>query len=484
MSAELARLGGALAACGLAVLVASPRRGLRLGGLLALVAGALSLLVYLSPDGRERLLAAAAPVGLVLAAGIAFLLHRRPWLLAPAALACVPIRIPVDVGSEEANLLLPLYGVVAAAGLALAWQLFRGDDRTRELGPLTWPLAAFVAWSGVSLLWTDDLREGAVALAAFYLPFGVLALSLARLPWSRRWLSLLHVQLLAMAVLFAAVGIYQWVAKDVFWNPKVIVGNAYAPFYRVNSLFWDPSIYGRFLVVAILAALVTVLWRSDDRAALAPVAVIVAAWVGLLFSFSQSSFIALMAGVLAASALHWRWRAAVGLGLAAVLVLSVGFAAPPLRRALGDDLRSGLDAATSGRYELVTNGVAIAADHPLGVGLGGFKRAYAERLGLRGRDPKKAASHNTPVTVAAELGAPGFLLFGWLLGTAFLLPFRRASASFAGRTSLIVALTLLAIAVHSLFYNAFFEDPLTWGLLGLAALTFAWRTGAAKAEPA
>jgi len=27
-----------------------------------------------------------------------------------------------------------------------------------------------------------------------------------------------------------------------------------------------------------------------------------------------------------------------------------------------------------------------------------------------------------------------------------------------------------AIFVHSLFYNAFFEDPMTWGLLGLAAI--------------
>ena len=37
------------------------------------------------------------------------------------------------------------------------------------------------------------------------------------------------------------------------------VDNAYAPvgwFYRVNSVFYDPSIYGRFLVVGILASLV------------------------------------------------------------------------------------------------------------------------------------------------------------------------------------------------------------------------------------
>ena len=45
------------------------------------------------------------------------------------------------------------------------------------------------------------------------------------------------VELVAMAIVFAAIGIYQWTTRDIFWNPKVIVGNAYAPFFRVNSVF-------------------------------------------------------------------------------------------------------------------------------------------------------------------------------------------------------------------------------------------------------
>ena len=65
-----------------------------------------------------------------------------------------------------------------------------------------------------------------------------------------------------MALVFSAIGIYQYETRDVFWNPKLLVANAYAPFYRVNSVFWDPSIYGRFLVVAILACLVAVLFRA------------------------------------------------------------------------------------------------------------------------------------------------------------------------------------------------------------------------------
>src|SRR6266542_4965258 len=106
---------------------------------------------------------------LVLAAAVvgAVLLERWPWLLALGVLACVPARIEVKIGSEKASLLIPLYGIVLAAALALGYRLLRGDSRTRELGPIAWPLAAFVAWSGLSLAWTSDLRQGSIELLFF-----------------------------------------------------------------------------------------------------------------------------------------------------------------------------------------------------------------------------------------------------------------------------------------------------------------------------
>ena len=47
-----------------------------------------------------------------------------------------------------------------------------------------------------------------------------------------------------MAVVFSAVGFYQYDTRNIFENPKLGVSNAYAPFFRVNSVFWDPSVYG------------------------------------------------------------------------------------------------------------------------------------------------------------------------------------------------------------------------------------------------
>jgi O-antigen ligase len=473
VSAELARVGGPLGALGLAVLLTATRRDLRMGGLAAWAVGGLALVPYLAPSGHGAMLAAAAAFGLGAAAVGALVLRRWPWAVALGALACAPARIPVDVGEVEANLLVPLYGVVAAAALALGYDLLRGDRRARELGPLAWPLAAFVAWGGLSLLWTDDLREGAIDVLFFFLPFGLLAVALARLPWSRSALQLLYALLAAMALVFAVVGIYQWLTRDIFWNPKVDVGNAFAPFYRVNSVFWDPSIYGRFLVIAILATLVVALCSVRRDLVLGAAALIVVMWPGLLFSFSQSSFAALVAGVLLAAAFVWRWRAAAAVGLGAVVMLTVGFSAPQVRDNLLDESRRGLDRATSGRYGLMEDGARIALDHPLaGVGLGGFKQAYAERKGLRGEEPARAASHNTPITVAAETGLPGLALLVWLVAVAILTALRLAGKRrLTGRVSLFVALGVTAIAVHSLFYDAFFEDPMTWGLFALAALT-------------
>src|SRR5207237_1199089 len=318
LTAELARAGGVLGCAGLAILLVAPTRTLRLGGLSAWALGALVLAIYLLPHGHRPLLAAAAVVGLGLAAGGAWLLRRWPPLLAFAALACFPARIPVNVGSTNANLLVPLYGVVAAAAIALAWELLHGDDRVRELGPLAWPLAAFVAWTGLTILWVADVRQGEIALLFYYLPFGLLAVGFAWLPLRRR-----------------------------------------------------------FLVIAILASLAIALSTRAARVAAVLAVGIAITWIGLLFSFSQSSFVALIAGVLVAAAFAWQWRVIAAGGLAAVVLVSVGFAAPNIRHSLFDH---SFNRVTRDRYSLVTNGLRIAEHQPVRrLGIGCFRQAYAQR---------------------------------------------------------------------------------------------------------
>jgi O-antigen ligase len=476
MSAELlARIGGPVAAIGLAVLVLAHPRVVRLAGLAAVGLGMGLLLPLLWPSGAIPLLLAGGVVLVALAAGLAWLFERRPWALAVLALVTFPARIPVPVGGETNNLLVPLYAVVLAGAVWLGSSLWRGQARSRELGALSWPLAAFVGWTGLSIAWTIDPDRGALELLAFVLPFGVLTVALARLPWSERGVVSLGRLLLAMALLFALVGIFQWTTHSVFWNDKVITDNTFASFYRVNSLFWDPSMYGRFLVVAILVALAIMLFGPWRRYDLALGAITLVLWIGLFFSFSQSSFASLIVGIVVAGVLAWRQRALAVVGATAALVILVGFG-PPSHSADSPSLSAApdteLNRATRGRFELVTNGLRIAIDHPVvGVGVGGFTTAYRERVRVA-RRVKTPASHNTPVTVAAETGIVGLGLFAWLLVVAFVVPFRRAgSGPPAVRIAGVAAgLGLTAIFVHSLFYNAFVEDPFMWGFLALATL--------------
>ena len=479
MTADLARVGGPIAALGLAFLILGTNRTSRIGGLAAWALGCATLAIWLAPAGHHRAFAAAAVVGAVAAALLAWAFVRVPWLLAVAVLACAPARIPVSVGATKANLLLPMYLVVAAAAIALAWELFGEDRRTRELGRLAWPLALLTAWTGVTFLWSIDRSAGAKYLLFFVLPFALLAVSLARLPWRIGWIKGLYAQLAAMTFVFAAIGSWQYLTRNVFWNPKVIVDNAYAPsswFYRVNSVFYDPSIYGRFLVVGIVASLVLVLY-ARGAVAWAGLALATGMWIGLVPSFSQSSFVALATGIVVALILLWRRRAIVPLAVAAAALVVVTLGVPQVRhRLLG---KAGLSHITSGRSNLVSNGIKLALHHPvIGVGAGGFQCGYAKlthlnhnKPCLQGKEPKAAASHDSAITVAAETGFPGLVVLVWLVVAGFALTFRRNPATTAtGRARLAFGLALLAIVVHSLFYNALLEDPLFWALLALSAV--------------
>jgi O-antigen ligase len=466
-------LGSVLGALGLALLAITASRNSRLGGLVCWAVGCGMLALSLAPSGHHRVLALAAVVGLLAAVLLAWLFVRVPWALAVAVLACAPARIPVSVGSTKANLLLPLYVVVAAAALALAWELWGGESGSRELGPFAWPIALFVAWSGLALLWSPAAggarAAGAKDLLFYVLPLALLAVSLARLPWRLRWVKTLYGQLVAMALVFALLGVWQYLTRNIYWNPKVKVDNAYAPvswFYRVNSIFYDPSIYGRFLVVAIVASLILVLFERSKLAWVAAAAA-AATMVGLVPSFSQSSFVALAAAVIAGLVVLWRRRALAPLAIAAAALAAVSLGVPQLRhRILG---HAGLSAATGGRAPLVSHGIDLFVHHPLvGVGTGAFAAAYSKETG---KSTKLAASHDAPITVAAETGLPGLLLLVWLLAAAFTVPFRSNRGEDATqRARLGFGLGLIAIVVHSLFYNALFEDPLFWALLALSAV--------------
>ena len=57
-----------------------------------------------------------------------------------------------------------------AAAFNLLRELLAGDDRSREFGRATKPLALYLLWIGVSMTWTHDIRTGAIDLLAVLHP--------------------------------------------------------------------------------------------------------------------------------------------------------------------------------------------------------------------------------------------------------------------------------------------------------------------------
>jgi len=479
-AAQIAALVGALGA----LLVLIPRgRLFLLAGLALLGLATTGIGRSLVGDDDIRLLFT-EPTGLALvgtgsAAAIlgAVLLVRYPAAVPVVLLAAAPFRIPVRLGQEDAFLLLPLYLVVAAAALALAYRVVRGEHPPAPPFLLALPLAAFVTFSAASFLWTWDERAGGIALAFFVFPFVAGFAIVARSPLAAWLPRALVVTLVVLGSLFAVIGIWQAQTRTVFFARDVEVANAYTSFFRVTSLFKDPSLYGRYLVVPIAVLLVVVLIRRGRTVDWVVASAVVAfLFWGLFYSYSQSSFVALFAVTFGVALVGSGRRMRIALIAGAIVAtLAAGAVAA---EAVGG--RSAKD-VTSGRSRLVSVTLQAFTERPIaGVGVGGQPLASSELSG-KGR-PSRNASHTTPFTVLAELGAIGFALYAWLIAAAGWALVEVARIDRALGVGL--AAVLVALLVHSLLYAGLFEDPLTWGALALTAAVLAREAAARERDAA
>ncbi len=474
---SVAELAGVLGALG-AVLVLLPRGRLALLAGLALVAAAEAMLGAFLLRG-EGISPTPARLGLVLAGAAvilagAFVFSRFPAVVPVALLLAAPFRLPLGFGGQERFLLLPLYVALASAVLALAYRTARRDDVPAAPRLLAIPAALFVALAATSLVWSHDVRAGAIKLAFVLLPFTLLLAVLARAPY-RSWLPrALAAALASLAGAFALLGLSQLWTKNLFFAPDVEAANADERFFRVTAVFNDPSIYGRYLAITIVVLLVA-LWLRRLALPLG-LGLIVLLSAGLYFSYSQSSLTALFVGILATTVAAAD-AASRRIVIAASVVLALVGAVLVLAVAHGDSLRR----ATSGRSDLVVNTAEVVRDHPLvGVGLGAERRASREHAREDGNRLGKA-SHTTVLTVAAELGAIGLAAFVvFLLGALALF-----ASAYARDEALGLGLggAFLVVLVHSIFYSGFFEDPVVWGTMGVAAAAMAARRPLVRLAP-
>lgn len=460
-----------LGALGAVLVLVTKRREILLAGFATLGVAEILLARTGGLSFSPRLIAAGVVALVVLAAGAA-LLRRAPDLVLPLLLVAAPFRLPLDFGRHhrfyvavahggQLGRLLPLYAVLSICVLALLWDAVRGKAVKAIPRGIAVPAAAFLALASVSVLWSSDTMSGRSLLEFFLLPFACLVAVGARAPFPQRLPRTLAVVAVALATLFAIVGIVEAAThRLIFYSHTLAVSNTYTSFFRVTSLFRDPSLYGRHVVLGIAVLVVCLLLRKTN--VIAAAVLIAVLWVGLYFSYSQSSYAALFVVVLAvtiaATEKRLRW-----VTVAAAVLVALAAAGIAASRVVDTSVRK----ATSDRSRRIELTAKVFRHHPLaGVGLGG-QPLESQRLGGGHAPLQNFVSHTTPLTVAAELGVVGVLFYaGLLIGAAatLLSVWRRQRA-----LGLSLAAVFLALFVHSLAYSGFFEDPITWLVLAVAS---------------
>jgi hypothetical protein len=341
-------------------------------------------------------------------------------------------------------------------------------------------LVVVICLYALQTIYSPDVAFAARNIGFFLIPFAILFSLLAEATWDRRLLRLALCVVLAEGLILAGIGIGQFLTEHIFWNGKLEASNDFHFYFRVNSLFWDPNIYGRYLMVAILLSCAALLWTSDRRIAFVLVGALAVVFAGLVFSFSQTSFISLFVGLGVLTALRWsvRW-AAVGAPLAlGATILALLFLA-------GGSNESSRD-ISEGHSSLISGGAKLAEHRPIyGYGSASFSKEFAREEHVPPGDT--TISHTEPITVAAEQGVIGIAGYLALLAAALWtmfsgmrglapglgVPFRPLGDGERSELAPVrvgIAAAFTALLAHTIGYAAYLTDPLTWALLAVGAV--------------
>ena len=467
-----------------------------------IVVAALAALVLLTPDRRARALAMlgalvlspvlllaeiwrspqlgivhrhplVAVVGGVLAVGVlvaaAGVLYRRPGLFAPLAVLALPFRVPIESGGTTANLLVPLYFVVAAGALAWVYGALRAPRVTAEGEGAGWRtdltgwaerlLALYIVLYAVQATYSPDFVKALQNTVFFYVPFALLYRLLRDVPWTARLLRTCLLVTVVLAVIFSVVGFYEYATKTILLNPKLVIQNDLHTYFTVNSFFFDPDIFGRYLAIVMILLAVDLIYPRPRREQTWVTVVLAILWACLVLTLSRSSLGALLVGMAVLAAL--RWKPSRALVVAVVVVAIGGLVVVVTPRTFG--LNQGINGASSGRGGLLSGGLSLFTDRPVwGFGSGSFSTEYVRHH--RHTASSLSDSHTIPVTIAAEQGLIGELVYLAFVVVAIIGLVRSARGD---PVRSAIAAAFVALVFHTLLYADFLEDPTTWVLLAI-----------------
>ena len=179
-------------------------------------------------------------------------------------------------------------------------------------------------------LYSSDVEHAVKTVGFFYVPFAVTFRLLVEVRWSRRLLLQALGVTVGLALLFAAVGFVEWATgRLLISNEKVLAANDLKPYFRVNSLFFDPNVYGRFLALVMVVLAGVLLWAPARRDVTRVAVALALLWAALVLTLSESSFAALLVGLAVLAALRWRpWPVVAVCGVLVAAAVAVVVLAP------------------------------------------------------------------------------------------------------------------------------------------------------------
>jgi O-antigen ligase len=332
-------------------------------------------------------------------------------------------------------------------------------------------LAASLVLYAIQSVYSPDFQAALQNMVFFYVPFALLYVLLREVRWTPELLRICLLVAVGLGIVFSAVGFAEYATKTIFLNQKLITTNDLHAYFTVNSLFFDPDIFGRYLALTMLLLAAGLLYRRAGRDLWMTIAALAVMWACLILTLSRSSLAALLVGMAVLAALRWRPSRALVAAVVVIVLGAIVVVATP--HTFG--LEQGANGVSSGRGGLVSGGISLFADRPVwGWGSGSFVTEY--RHHHQNVNTSLSASHTIPVTVAAEQGVIGLIVYAALVLCALAVLMRGARGD---PVRSAIAATFVALLFHTLLYADFLEDPTTWALLGVGAALAATARGTA-----
>jgi len=362
---------------------------------------------------------------------------------------------------------LRVFGIAGAVGF-LGYVVSRGSlGRIVDLR-IDLPLACFAGLLVVATVGSVDpvqsfagepyQYQGLMTVLVYIGSFFVARLSLGNSCGFRTILTAIA----CTGALVASYGIAQWLGFDPFWSGP--------PEDRIISSVGQANDLAAYLDLVVIAALG--LWPSAGKGSrLGLAALMVVSVAAIALTFSRGGYLALAVALIVMllpgiHTVHRRWVGAIGLTLAAMLVMTFAL---PATRAIAERIVDRVaasadlgDGSIQMHLDLWWVGTQVALDHPLlGTGPETFPLVVPPYLN-QALPPERAqflgrfrleSPHNELIGVAAEMGLPALAVYVvFLLACATACVRRAREANDMARSIALVVLATLATHVVTTFF--------------------------------